>query len=249
MRVTGIDVETTGLNANEDHVIEIAAVTFDGLSWEPISQMSTFVRIIEMAEVPESITKLTGITTEMMQSGKSPMDAFMQLDSFCQSSDLLVAHNKAFDQEFIAKNAMNKRIPLTKEFSSKMWLCSMADIKTHNRSKCWRLSHLAIDYGIPVDPSLLHRALDDVLLMGKMLKATGMTAAEMRTWMLEPSVTLSAEVQEPWKDGGKGVDLAKKDGYKFDPEKKKWLKKVKQSELEAERARFPGFGRLTVNEK
>lgn len=67
--------------------------------------------------IPEEITKITGITQEMVQ-GKliDPAD----VEKFAADADLIIAHNAGFDRKFLEKFAP--------AFERKPWACSMAQI-------------------------------------------------------------------------------------------------------------------------
>ena len=73
-----LDLETTGLSPDKDRVIEIGAVKYhEGKRKE---QYSCLVRI--GMPLPERITKLTGITQEMLAEGVSEQEA--NLPPICQ---------------------------------------------------------------------------------------------------------------------------------------------------------------------
>ncbi len=139
---------------------------------------------------------------------------------------------------------------LTREME---WICSKNDVKTHADRRCTKLSHLGVDYGLVVDGKGLHRALGDVLLMGEMLKATGLTADEILKWKQEPWVYIEAQTEKPWKDEGRDVALAKADGYQWSKDygnglvvQKRWSKRIKASEEEAEFAKKSPFFRARI---
>lgn len=90
------DIETTGLYAEKDKITEIGAVRVaDGRICETFS---TFVN--PGVPIPEFITRLTGITDEMVADAPGAEQA---LDSFLDfTGDLpVVAHNAPFDTGFI----------------------------------------------------------------------------------------------------------------------------------------------------
>lgn len=90
------DIETTGLNAGNDKIIEIGAVKLMG--GKPVDAFSTFVD--PNMPIPAFITKLTGIDDAMV-SGAPGMEK--ALDSFLEfaGSLPLIAHNASFDTAFI----------------------------------------------------------------------------------------------------------------------------------------------------
>ncbi|MDD3197218.1 MAG: PolC-type DNA polymerase III [Eubacteriales bacterium] len=96
-----VDVETTGLDAANDRVIEVAAVKFvpdeDG-GWCTDERFVSFIN--PGVAVPEKITELTGITTAMIADGGEPLETISNLAAFI-GDFALVAHNAFFDLGFL----------------------------------------------------------------------------------------------------------------------------------------------------
>ena len=91
-----IDIETTGLSPKYNEITEIAAIKIRDN--KIIDQYSTLVKTSQ--EIPENITKLTGITNEMVnQHGVDIESALMEFKSFI-GDDVLVGHNAHFDINF-----------------------------------------------------------------------------------------------------------------------------------------------------
>lgn len=92
------DIETTGLEAKTDRIIEIGAVVFkDG---EITDRFNTFVD--PERRLPQKIIELTGITDDMLV-GSPPLE--QAIDEFLKFVDgrVLAAHNATFDIGFIRK--------------------------------------------------------------------------------------------------------------------------------------------------
>lgn len=146
-----VDLETTGLDPDTDEIIEIGMVPFqyspDGRIFS-ISDKS-FSALREASDaIPEEITKITGITQEMVQ-GKhiDPAD----VERFVADADLIIAHNAGFDRKFLEKFAP--------AFERKPWACSMAQIPWKEEGfDGTRLSHIAAGYGFFYEA---HRATTD----------------------------------------------------------------------------------------
>jgi len=98
-----LDVETTGLNPDTDEIIDLAVLPFrfssDGRIFEVLD---AFDQLQEptLGKVPPEITRITGITTEMVQ-GQS-IDAQMVVDMVSPAA-LIIAHNAEFDRKFVEK--------------------------------------------------------------------------------------------------------------------------------------------------
>lgn len=239
MLVCGVDFETTGLDFEKDSVIEIGAVIFDDENWEPIDEFCCFVKPAGFTGLSEEIKSITGICDVQVFCGIEPITAFRSLKNFFNNAQFVLAHNKNFDETFFKVEA--KRAGLSWE--SPKFLCTVQDIPHGKDKKCRKLSHLALDYGVVVDPTKLHRALDDVFLMGRMLKAAKMKISDILGYMNIPWVYLEAVVEAPWKDNGKSTGLAKKRGFSWETPwgyhtelkfAKRWVKKIKKNILELE---------------
>ncbi|MCL2530628.1 MAG: PolC-type DNA polymerase III [Oscillospiraceae bacterium] len=91
------DLETTGLNAQRDRVIEIGAVKFAG--GEVLGKFQSFVD--PKRSLPERITKLTGITQDMLAGAPDEWEAALAFAEFCGEGAVLAAHNASFDVGFM----------------------------------------------------------------------------------------------------------------------------------------------------
>jgi DNA polymerase III epsilon subunit-like protein len=101
------DLETTGLNAETDEVLEFAAVqvTPDG---SIASEFSTLVRVSR--QVPAEITRLTGITQDVIDRQGLPLaDAMKSFAAFVGAHPIFF-HNAPFDQGFIKKAASQSNV-------------------------------------------------------------------------------------------------------------------------------------------
>lgn len=100
------DFETTGLNPQTDYPTEIAAKKIDLLTGQK-TDYSSLIKLPEGVEVPEFITKLTGLTTEYIQENGTDADTVEKelLEFFGEEfaeDTLFVGHNVNFDLGFLA---------------------------------------------------------------------------------------------------------------------------------------------------
>lgn len=109
-----MDTETTGLQHARDEIIEIGAVAFthdnDGAIGDVVGVYSGFRQPSE--PIPTEITRLTGITDDMVAGHDIDLDA---LHALIEPEDLIIAHNAAFDRPFCER--------LSPVFVSKTWAC------------------------------------------------------------------------------------------------------------------------------
>ncbi len=102
--VVFLDFETTGINFETDKIIEIGAFKINNNHIG--EEYSTFIN--PGGAVPQNITALTGITTEMIACAP---DAASQKDKFRAFIEgaAVVAHNAGFEKTFIARDFEDAR--------------------------------------------------------------------------------------------------------------------------------------------
>lgn len=94
-----LDIETTWLSKYKHKITEIAAIKFD---WnQKIDEFHTLVN--PERNIPTSITRLTGITNELVQNAPKIIEIIPDFLNFIQE-DILVAHNASFDIWFLSEN-------------------------------------------------------------------------------------------------------------------------------------------------
>lgn len=147
-----VDIETTGLSPQRDDIIEIGAIKVKNN--EVIDTYNTLINIGR--NVPPYITKLTGITTDMIKS--DGLETTEVLQSFMEfaGNNIIVGHNVNFDINFIydkCERYLNKH--LTNDFIDTMKIAKRL-VETPN----YKLGTLA-DY-FQVDYNGAHRGLKDV---------------------------------------------------------------------------------------
>ena len=94
------DIETTGLSAKKNKIIEIGAVKVE--NGEIIDRFSAFVNPRE--PIPFEIERLTGINDGMVMDEPPVEEVLPRFLDFCGAA-VMVAHNASFDMSFIEYNA------------------------------------------------------------------------------------------------------------------------------------------------
>lgn len=100
-----IDLEMTGLNARRDSILEIGAVRVKDKKVEDMYQALVYPHL----ELPEEVTKLTGITNEMAQQGREMDEVIPEIVEFCKEA-VLLGHNVIFDYGFLKQAALNRNM-------------------------------------------------------------------------------------------------------------------------------------------
>ena len=146
------DIETTGLDPMYDEIIEIGAIKIE--NGREVQVFNTLVK--PEYEINEFISKLTGITNEVVKKSPSIDEVLSKFIEFI--GDLIIlGHNVNFDINFIYDNLVKFNMkPITNDFIDTLRLSRrlLPELKHH------RLSDLADYYNINAVGS--HRSLKDV---------------------------------------------------------------------------------------
>jgi DNA polymerase-3 subunit alpha (Gram-positive type) len=144
------DIETTGLSADNDRIIEIGAVkVIDGAVTE---KYSTFVN--PERPIPYEIEQLTSIRDDMVADALTIKDILPEFLAFCEGC-ALVAHNASFDVGFILKNA--ERMEISTDFTV-LDTVGLARILLPELSR-YKLNTVAKALNVSLENH--HRAVDD----------------------------------------------------------------------------------------
>ena len=246
MKILLIDFETTGIDTTTDRIIEVGAMLVDE-KWDVLKSLSFLVKDQSYPALTADIQRITNISQEDLdKNGISPNDFARQLSDFIEGDlNYAVAFNRSFDEN-IFKTEMARggfgMFPGINRILQVPWLCAMVDIESNYQFKSWKQAHLALEYGITVNPKELHRAVADVELMRKILIESKATPQSLYDFQIMPWVFLHALIPAPWTDGGVGKNAAVKAGYNWEVAKgtdgpkfeKTWVKRVKKHKVEDE---------------
>ncbi|MBU0981363.1 hypothetical protein KKC94_01600 [Patescibacteria group bacterium] len=142
-----LDIETTGLNPKEDHIIEIAAVIFDNN--KIIKEWSSLVK--PPVKIPEFTERLTGITDEMLKNAPTLSEITETLKEFVSSYPIM-GHFIYFDVNFLAEKGISFK-------NQQLDTCQLAQVLMHTEPS-YSLEVLVKKFNIKHEDA--HRALDDV---------------------------------------------------------------------------------------
>lgn len=248
MRILAIDFETQGfVPSKECRITEIGAILFEWhgpgvIATYPTSEFNRLIYEPGFPTQTEEIVELTGITDTMLQSEGVPfLTAVHELATSMGENefDFFMAHNRAFDEKFFKSEMDRVESFELKQVFNKKWLCSMNDIEHPKKFKCKKLSHLALDYGIPVDPGTLHRAVADVKLLVEIVVASKVDLNYIAGRSELKTITIRAVVPSPYGlkgDGGIGKEKAKSCGFNWDG--KHWIKECKEEDIPREKEKL-----------
>ena len=185
------DVETTGLSAIYDQIIELAAVKMH--KGVVIDRFEEFID----PGFPLSATTidLTGITDDMLKGSKSEKTVLKEFAEFSKDT-ILVAHNASFDMGFLNTGYEKHKMPIaenpvidTLELSRVLH----PDLKSH------RLNTLAKRYGVALEQH--HRAVYDSQTTGNLLFLFLKEAAQNHQLFTHDQLNTNLHPEESFKKG------------------------------------------------
>ncbi|MFK3780338.1 3'-5' exonuclease [Agrobacterium sp. NPDC089420] len=222
-----LDTETTGLNHRTDEIIEIGVIAFTFDDQGAIGDVTGIYGGLRQPgiAIPDEITRLTGITDDMVAGQTIDM---ARLTSLVAGADLIIAHNAGFDRPFCEVFS-----PL---FHDKAWACSVSEIDWRARGfEGNKLGYLIGQSGYFHEG---HRAVDDCFALLEVLERTrpGQTDTpfmELYQASLRARIRIYAE-NSPFDM----KDHLKKRGYRWsdgsDGRPKSWWVELPEEKLEEE---------------
>lgn len=230
MLLLGVDFESTGLNVNEDRIIEIGAVIWDTTRQAPVRVFNEIINVD--CQLKAEITAITGINQgDLNNFGVSLLESLNILVGMTEECAYIVGHNcNGFDKPLLLAECEREHVA----FPDKHWLDTSLDIPYPEAMKTRKLVHLAAEHGF-VNP-FAHRAFADVLTMFRVLSHYDIDA--IIDTSKQPTIKLLAIVKKPWEDtapeGKKETDLARARGYRWEGVTKRWIKLAKKKQVESE---------------
>lgn len=243
MNIAILDFETTGVDAKTCRPIEVAMTIVDENFNQIIPMYQSLIYSSTHPEILPAIEELTGIIKESVyEHGRDPKFVLEEINNLLKAYDVqyMMAYNAEYDSTVYCEESRRCGLIDGPDIAAidLPWLCAMKDVRSNYKYKCWKLSHLALDYGVAIDPKTLHRASADVLLTIEMLKAAKTNVPEIVEYYGTPWVPLEAVTREPWKDGGVSTGKAKEKGFRWETPlghdkkfTKKWVTMKKEFEV------------------
>lgn len=150
------DLETTGLNAKNERIVEIGAVRVK--NGEIVDSFVTFVN--PEKPIPPENTKITGIDDSMVKDAPHEKEALAEFFDFVKDSPL-IAHNAGFDMAFlraaVKRQGLERRLVSVDTLALSQAL--LPDLKRH------RLDSLTKHFKLPSFQH--HRASDDAAALAR----------------------------------------------------------------------------------
>jgi DNA polymerase-3 subunit epsilon len=234
MLLLTIDLETSGLNLNQDKIVELGMAMYNLEKKTIVRMMGTLVT--PSTEIPverwEAAEKIHNIPWSVLQScGMPEATAFKYFLSWYNTADYIAGHNiLLFDKLFLETWTESYGQKLAK----KLWVDTTSDLPVRSTKLIWMLAEQC---GF-VNP-FPHRALFDALGVLKLITHFDPQVVIERAKL--PSVTVQAQVSYDERD------KARERGYRWESKTRQWIRTMKICDVSKEQAEA-GFPIMVLNE-
>lgn len=150
-----LDCEATGLDIENDAIIELAAVTFT-----LDKNLNSFETLIDPVQIiPEQSMKIHRITNEMVQGKPKIKEILPSFLKFIEGR-IIIGHGIKFDIDMIVKAAKNNQVPCNIEKQQTIDTLRLA--RLYGQTSVNSLEILRQHFNILTDGA--HRAMNDVIV-------------------------------------------------------------------------------------
>lgn len=150
-----IDCETTGLDPEQDRIIEVAAAVFDSKTiFEQYEAL-----IDPKRDIPETSIVFHGITVDMI-AGKPHIEEVLPTLLKMVDDHIIIGHGVAFDIDVIARAAERAKMPC--KIRDNMFLDTLRMARIYGESPANSLEQLRKHFNLEFEEA--HRAMNDVLV-------------------------------------------------------------------------------------
>lgn len=215
-----VDVETTGIEFEENAPIEIGAILFDVQHRAVTHQLSMLLP----SAVPNGAEAVNGIPDALVSEPATSavrnlnQPALDLLGWLYSNADAVLAHNADFDHQWLSPELTSRPIP---------WLCTMRDFRwlRPGLRPTPSVIDLALAHGVPVWAA--HRALTDCIYLAQVL-ATRLDLPELLLDAQTPQHVYEALVPYSRREEAKAA------GFQWQAHRPKaWTRKLREAEAAA----------------
>jgi DNA polymerase-3 subunit epsilon len=154
-----VDIETTGGNNSYNRITEIGMVKL--IAGEEVDRYQTLIN--PQRRIPANITRLTGISDDMVEDAPIFADVASEIAAFTEDA-VFVAHNVNFDYGFIKQEFARLEQPFRRPK-----MCTVREMRrTYPGLPSYSLANLTKHFYISMERH--HRALSDAKAAAELLK-------------------------------------------------------------------------------
>ncbi|MBO4250945.1 MAG: 3'-5' exonuclease, partial [Paludibacteraceae bacterium] len=120
MKIVCFDTETTGLDVQKEHIIQLSLVKFDTESWRVVGQRDWYILPEGEFTIPAEAEAVHHISKSFLQEhGVRLRDVYDELCSFTEGCDILSYNGNGYDAPILYYNL--KRLGLNFQFEGRTW--------------------------------------------------------------------------------------------------------------------------------
>lgn len=184
-----VDVETSGLDPDDDVIVEVGAIVYS-LEHRCVIEQFSVLADTGTANKAEAINR---IPSAALVIAPALPDVIRRLERLVVTYDhcLLLAHGAEFDRAFLAQAGFDAL--------GTPWVCSMRDVEWPLAKPGGSCVSLALAHGVPVVSA--HRALTDCTLLAETMRRVqemGHDLPAMLDRAMRPKVNVLALTPKPW---------------------------------------------------
>ena len=177
MQLVCFDTETTGLDVQKEHIIQLSLVKFETETWSVLDQRDWYILPEGEFEIPAEAEAVHHISKAfLLENGVSLRSIYDELIAFTNGCDILSYNGNGYDAPLLHYNL--QRLDLTFDFEHRMWYDALVLERIHTAGKVdengERLHNNLTSaytryYGHPFEGA--HNSLDDVMATIEVFKA------------------------------------------------------------------------------
>jgi len=176
-KFVAFDLETTGLEAAKNEIIEVGAVKFTVelkqgmLVPKKVGEFQSFVKPNML--IPSDATRINGITNAMVENAPPVNDVLRKFTAFCGQDTFWVAHNADFDAGFLRIAFKNNPqfLPTSPIFDSLKIARSLLSVQTYKLGELAKIFKSQGQITLSLQSAELHRALYDCEVLAEVFVA------------------------------------------------------------------------------
>ena len=177
MKLVCFDTETTGLDVQKEHIIQLALVKFDTDSWQVLDQRDWYILPEGEFTIPAEAEAVHHISKQfLLENGVSLRSIYEEFRAFVGNHDMLSYNGNGYDAPLLHYNL--KRLGLEFDFEDRTWYDALLLERIHTAGKTDEngeklhnnlTSAYTRYYGHPFEGA--HNSLDDVMATIEVFKA------------------------------------------------------------------------------
>ena len=233
MILASLDYEGTGLDLNNDRIIEVGCCLYS-TGRERLLECSSFLVNSDGVPVTEEVTGITGITQDAVDRFGYPQhEAVGSFNEYLSQADAVIGHNiLRYDLPMIRNAAKRMSLPL----NEKLAIDTMTDVPGIKGQKLITMCADAKDPKTGRDVSFTytkHGALDDAKAVLRLISWHDIGEIKARA----ESPTFVVQSHQPYGDANNTI--ARKAGFRWKGGFKIWWMAVKECDFANLRAQYP----------